>query len=466
MIKLYNTLTRKVEEFKPIEEGKVRLYTCGLTVYGEPHVGNWSSYIRWDILVRTLRANGYDVKHVQNITDVGHLTDDEDAGEDKLAKAAKSKRTTAWEIAKRYIKSAEEGRKLLSITEPTFSPKATEYIQQQINMVKDLEAKGYTYKIEGDGVYFDTSKLDDYGAMARLDIEGLQSGARVANVGKKSPTDFALWKFSKPNEKRDMEWDSPWGVGFPGWHLECSVMALDLLGDQLDIHTGGVDHINVHHTNEIAQSESVTGKKFSNFWLHANHMKMKDEKMSKSLGNVFTLKDVLDRGYSPDVFRLLVLESHYRNESLFTWQLMDSAKARLKRWQALADLRWQLSDNDVDNSEVFKKATEEAKKRLDDDLDTPGALSALEKAFSELETNGANNKSKKALNDMLTMINNRLGLELKKDDIITDAKKLIEERLQARKAGDYDKSDKIRDELLKGGISLNDTQDKTTWYRA
>ena len=288
-MKLYNTLGAKNEEFQSLEDNVVKLYTCGLTVYSQPHIGNWVAYIYWDLLVRTLQAHHYEVIRVQNITDVGHLTDDADAGEDKMLKGALREGKTAWEVAEKYIKIADhEAYELLGLVRPTHIPRATEYIPQQIDFVKQLEQKGYTYQI-ADGVYFDTSKLSNYGELAKLDIKGLQFGARVADTGKKNPTDFAVWKFSSPDEKRDMEWDSPWGTGFPGWHLECSVMARELLGDQIDIHTGGIDHIPVHHTNEIAQTEAVTTKPFSNFWVHANHLKVDGTKISKSLGNIYTL---------------------------------------------------------------------------------------------------------------------------------------------------------------------------------
>ncbi|MCA9312938.1 cysteine--tRNA ligase, partial [Candidatus Saccharibacteria bacterium] len=329
MMNLYNTLTRKIEEFTPLEDKKVKIYTCGLTVYSQPHIGNWVAYIYWDILTRALQASGYDVERVQNITDVGHLTSDEDAGEDKMLKGALKEGITAWEVAEKYIKVADhEAFELLGLLRPEHMPRATEYIQQQIDFVKILEEKGYTYVID-DGVYFDTSKLENYGKLARLDISGLQFGARVEDTGKKNPTDFAAWKFSNPDEKRDMEWSSPWGIGFPGWHLECSAIAMTLLGETLDIHTGGIDHIPVHHTNEIAQSEAATDKVFSNYWLHNNHLKADSTKISKSLGNGYTLQDIQAKGYSLLDFKMFVLQSHYRTESNFTWENLDGAKARL-----------------------------------------------------------------------------------------------------------------------------------------
>jgi len=464
MINLYNTLTRKKDELSPIEDKVVKLYACGLTVYAEPHIGNWVSYINWDVLVRNLEANGYQVEHVQNITDVGHLTDDEDAGEDKLQKAARQTRQTAWDVAKNFTERAEIGRQMLNIKEPTHSPKATELIQEQIDFVKELEELGFTYKIAGDGIYFDSSKDPDYGILARLDIEGLRSGARVKDVGKRNPTDFAVWKFSIPGEKRDMEWESPWGVGFPGWHLECSVMSRNLLGDKIDIHTGGIDHINVHHTNEIAQTKALTGEIFSNFWIHANHMKVDSTKMSKSLGNVYTLADIVDRGYDPMVFRLLVLQSHYRTESNFTWKQMDSTKQRLQRWLAMTDLVWQENNSD-DKSATISNSVDLAAMALNDDLNTPIALKEIDSAFSAVETTGLSRDSVKAFSDLIDFVENRLGIILRGEDLSDEVKAKVSDRETARKAKDYKSADSIRDELIKDGIGLRDTPSGVVWFR-
>ena len=450
-MKLHNTLTRKVEDFKPLDNKKVKLYACGLTVYSQPHIGNWVAYIYWDVLVRTLKASGYDVDHVQNITDVGHLTSDEDAGEDKMLKSALKEGTTAWDVAEKYIKIAEhEAFDQLGLRKPDHMPRATDYIPQQIAFVEELEKKGYTYTIK-DGVYFDTSKLDNYGQLARLDIDGLQFGARVEDTGKKNPTDFAVWKLSDPAEKRDMEWDSPWGKGFPGWHLECSVMARELLGDQIDIHTGGVDHIPVHHTNEIAQTESVTGKKFANYWVHANHIKVNGTKMSKSLGNIYSLQDVLDKGYDLQAFKLMILSKHYRTEGNFTWEILEAAQNRLKRWQATADLRWQglEAGQDFDILEA-----------LQDDLDTPAAIALVDKHFnSYLEANLSPSQT------VLDRLKSLLGIDLLKDDISDEDKQLIEERGQAREAQDWAKADDLRDQLGKHGLEVRDTSDGQIWSR-
>ena len=382
MITLHNTLTGNQDEFTPQSEEKVTLYTCGPTVYSEPLIGNWVAYLRWDTLVRTLKANDYTVERVMNITDVGHLVSDADDGEDKMEKGAKREGITAWEVAARYTDSFLAGMKSLNLLPPEHLTKATDFIPEQIALVQTLEAKGYTYIID-DGVYFDTSKFPSYADFAHLDLEGLKAGARIdTNDQKRAPQDFALWKFSPANEKRDMEWESPWGTGFPGWHIECSAMAMKLLGDTLDIHTGGIDHIPVHHTNEIAQSEAATGKQFSRFWLHNNHLKVNGTKISKSLGNGYTLADLHDKGYDPMDFRMLLLQSHYRTEGNFTWDNLDAAKNRLSHWREIAVLRWQIHDTLNDDSEKdshdtsakLLAASHAALEALNNDLNTPEAL--------------------------------------------------------------------------------------------
>ena len=455
-MKLYNTLTRTTEEFKPLEDKLVKMYTCGLTVYSQPHIGNWVAYIYWDILVRTLKSSGYEVERIQNITDVGHLTSDEDAGEDKMLKGALEEGLTAWEVADKYIKTADkEAFEILRLLHPEHMPRATEYIQQQIDFVKSLDSKGYTYAID-DGIYFDTSKLENYGTMARLDIKGLQFGARVEDTGKKNPTDFAVWKFSKPEEKRDMEWDSPWGVGFPGWHLECSVMARELLGDTIDIHCGGIDHIPVHHTNEIAQTEAVTNKKFSNFWVHANHIKVDGTKMSKSLGNVYTLRDIIDKGFDIRAFKLLVLSKHYRTEGNFTWEILEAAQNRLNRWRAISDRRWQtnvLNNKHTDISADILTA-------IQDDLNTPRALAIIDTYFDEIDKTAATPSEA-----TLQTIDRLMGIDLLENNITEEQKDLISEREKARDTKDWAKSDVLRDKLRKMGVEVKDTPRGTLWSR-
>lgn len=459
-MKLHNTLTRKVEAFKPLEDKITRIYTCGLTVYSQPHIGNWVAYIYWDILVRALKAEGYTVERVQNITDVGHLTSDEDAGEDKMLKGALKEGKTAWEVAEKYIAVADhEAYELLGLIRPNHIPRATEYIPQQIAFVQKLEAKGFTYTI-ADGVYFDTSKLSDYGKLARLDLEGLQFGARVEDTGKKNLTDFALWKFSPEDQKRDMEWESPWGKGFPGWHLECSVMAQELLGDQIDIHTGGIDHIPVHHTNEIAQTEAVTGKIFSNFWVHANHIKVNGTKMSKSLGNIYTLNDIVEKGFDIQAFKLMILSKHYRTEGNFTWEILEAAQNLLKKWQASADLRWQPQATAQEAN--FDSYLHEAKNHLGDDLNTPMAMTSVDKMTN---VDAVSPSAVENFNNFLSGINELLGINLLKDDISDEQKQLIKDREQARDTKEWQKSDELRDQLRSQGLEVKDTQNGTIWSR-
>lgn len=466
-MKLYNTMTRQADELRPLESGKVSMYTCGLTVYSQPHIGNWVAYIYWDLLVRTLRAHDHDVTRVQNITDVGHLTDDGDAGEDKMQKGALREGKTAWDVAQKYIDIADhEAYTQLGLIRPDELPRATDYIPQQIAFVEALEEKGYTYTID-DGVYFDTSKLADYGKLARLDIDGLEFGARVADTGKRNPTDFALWKFSPTGEKRDMEWDSPWGLGFPGWHLECSVMARELLGDTIDIHTGGIDHIPVHHTNEIAQTESVTGQTFANMWVHANHMKVDGTKMSKSLGNIYTLADLKERDYDLMAFKLFVYSKHYRSEGNFTFNNLTAAQNRLTHWRNVAALRHQTHD-DIDEStemDPSPAAIGAVREALGDDLNTPEALRIIDETFNYVESHSLARVNHYTLTELLTALDDMLGLQLldSTPDISDEQKQLILGRQRARDDKDWAKSDELRDTLAGNGIAVRDTPQGPVW---
>lgn len=474
-LKLYNTLTRKIEDFETLEPGKVKMYTCGITVYSQPHIGNWLAYIYSDILHRTLLSLGYRVERTQNITDVGHLVSDDDNGEDKLEKGARAEGLSAWQVADKYIKICADEATKLNLLEPTHLVRATDLIAEQILFIENLEKKGFTYKIE-DGIYFDTSKLNDYGELARLDIKGLEAGARVEIKGKKNKTDFALWKFSPKGAKRDMEWDSPWGKGFPGWHLECSVIARETLGDQIDIHTGGIDHIPVHHTNEIAQTESLTGKKpFSRFWFHNNHIKVNGTKISKSLGNIFTLKDIEDRGLSLDAFRLMVLSSHYQTEGNFTWEILEAAQNRLDRWFESGSIKCDYggpSDLCELDLEMTKKK-DKAKNALYNNLNSPEAVACIDE-WSRLIMNclesGCYNSKK--MDDFVAFIDEYLGIVIPScpDDIGIDGelfsvKTLIKERNEARNKKDFVESDRIRDLLLEQGIKLKDTERGQVWSR-
>ncbi len=462
-MKVQNTLSRSLNEVKPLDGKHIKLYTCGLTVYSQPHIGNWVAYIYWDILVRTLKDAGYDVTRVQNITDVGHLTSDEDAGEDKMLKGALKEGLTAWQVAEKYIAIADdEAYNKLGLLRPDHVPRATEYIPQQIAFVSELENKGYTYVID-DGVYFDTSKLTNYGELARLDIDGLQFGARVADTGKRNPTDFAVWKFSDPAEKRDMEWDSPWGKGFPGWHLECSVMARELLGDQIDIHTGGIDHIPVHHTNEIAQTEAVTNKQFSTYWIHANHIKVNGEKMSKSLGNVYTLQDIEDKGFSLEAFKLMVLSKHYRTEGNFTWEILEAAQNRLNKWKEAAATRYQYenlpkAEKDV-NKLIFEKAFSAA---LQDNLNTVKALQLIDEIADDALAGAVCGA---CLDEIIRIVQTLLGINLFVENITEEQEALIKERQKARDDNNWEISDRIRDRLKEQGIEIKDTSRGQVWSR-
>jgi cysteinyl-tRNA synthetase len=455
--RLYNTLTRTVENFKPANPQDVRMYTCGLTVYSQPQIGNWVAYIYSDVLTRALQASGLAVRRIQNITDVGHLVSDDDAGEDKMQKGARAEGKTAWQVADKYIAIAEdEAYTKLKLQKPHKLARATDLIPEQIAFVQRLEQLGYTYIIPGEGVYFDTSKLTDYGKLARLDTAGLQAGARVDIGGKQHPTDFALWKFSPTGEQRDMEWESPWGTGFPGWHLECSTIALENLGEQIDLHTGGIDHIPVHHTNEIAQTESATGKQFSRHWFHNNHMKVNGTKLSKSLGNSYTLADIEDKGFSLDAFKLLVLSSHYRTEGNFTWEILQAAQNRLQRWQSVADMRWQNFEQDS-----CAHMQQDVIAALQNDLDTPKVLSLIDAGFDELV---ASNSAPSI--DVLRFIDNVLGINLDKPDITDEQKQLISQRQQVRTNKDWKASDELRDKLLEQGIAVKDTPNGAIWSRA
>ncbi len=334
-MKIYNTLSREIETVHKISDEKnFGVYACGPTVYDFAHIGHMRKYTMDDVLLRTLRNAGFSVKHVMNITDVGHLVSDGDTGEDKMEKGARKAGKTVWEVAKFFEDDFWSKIDRMGLIRADIAPRATEHIAEQIAQIAQLETKGFTYEIPGDGIYFDTAKDPHYGELARLKKEDLLEGARIGVVqGKRAPTDFALWKFSPQGEKRQMEWDSPWGVGFPGWHIECSAMGMKYLGDQFDIHTGGIDHIPVHHTNEIAQAENASGKRpFVKIWVHHNFLRVDGKKMSKSLENFYTLDDVEARGISPMALKLLFLQSHYRDELNFTWESLAGAQ---KGWEKL-----------------------------------------------------------------------------------------------------------------------------------
>ena len=464
-MKLYNTLNKQIEEIKPLDPPNVTIYTCGPTVYDYPHIGNWFTFIRYDLLVRTLRLEGLKPKWVMNITDVGHLISDADEGEDKLEKSARREGKTAWDVANFYTDYFLNGLNNLNITKPDFLPKATEHIKEQIELIKVLEGKGLTYKID-DGIYYDTSKFPKYADFARLDLDEQQSGKRVEpNDQKRQPTDFALWKFSPEDHKRDMEWESPWGTGFPGWHIECSAMSMKYLGETMDIHAGGIDHIPVHHSNEIAQSEGATGKQLAKYWMHTNHILMDDEKISKSLGNTVTLEDVENKGYSLEAFRLLVLQSHYRTQSKFSWDDLEAAQNRLKRFQNFAIRRFQNLHPESNSNDQLSVSKNKVMAMLENDLDTPKALVAIEEFIDSVEAKELSD-DKSIIETFIQFLDNALGLTLGTvPDISNDQKEVINTRNKARQEKDWPKSDELRDKLRQQRIGLSDTENGAVWFR-
>ena len=445
MLKLYNTLTRKKEDFKPISGKKVRIYSCGPTVYSYQHIGNLRSYLSWDILKRILKFNKYNVKHVINITDVGHLTSDADTGEDKIERAAKKEKKKASDIADYYFKAFKEDFKKLNILEPDFWPKATLHIKEQIDLIKILEKKGYTYKTS-DGVYFDTSKLKDYGKLARLKKEKLKAGKRVSLREKKNNTDFALWKFSEEQGKREQEWKSPWGIGYPGWHIECSAMSSKYLGKQFEIHTGGQEHISVHHTNEIAQSETAFEKEpWVKYWMHAAWLLFKGEKVSKSKGGLYTLSDLEEKKFNALEFRYLCLTTHYKKPLNFS---IDKLKSAQISYQRLKNIISEIKDKGVN-----KKYLKDFKEAINNDLDMPGALQVLWKLLRDKKAKGKLGTVKK--------MDAVLGLDLLKKeklDIPNKIEKLVRERNNARKKNNWEKADEIRAKVKKLGYTISDTK--------
>lgn len=498
-LRFHNQLSKSVDTFEPQIDGRVSLYTCGPTVYGYLHVGNWAAYTYWDTLVRTLQSQDLEVTRVMNITDVGHLVGDADDGEDKLEKGARREGKTAWEVADFYGKDFLNGMKRLNLVTPTHITKATDYIPQQLDLVRTLKERGFTYVID-DGIYFDTEKFPTYGEFAGLDLAAQQAGARVEfNDQKRNASDFALWKFTPAGEKRDMQWETPADLldsdltdvsaarfirredksgglelsgavwGFPGWHLECSAMVMSLLGDTIDIHTGGIDHIPVHHTNEIAQSEAATGKLFSRFWLHNNHLKVNGTKISKSLENGYTLDDLEEKGYTPLDFRLFILQSHYKTEGNFTFDNLDAAKNRLRNWRNFAALRHQVHEPLGEPSEtvqaLLRNAIASLRSTLADDLDTPAALRLTDEVFDVISKTPLDQLPHSSLLLFLEEVDSLLGLQLiaTTPDIDDDTKRMIIERERARENKDWAKSDELRADFEKAGIAVRDTPFGTVW---
>ncbi len=450
-LQLFNSLNHHLEEFKPIKKHKAGLYTCGPTVYNYAHIGNLRSYVFEDILKRVLQLNDYKVKHVMNITDVGHLTSDADVGEDKMEKGARRENKTAWEIADFYIIAFEQDLSALNIIPPDIWCRATEHIPEQIKLIKKLEKNGFTYQT-ADGIYFDTSKFPDYGKMANLENQEIQAGARVELGEKKNPTDFALWKFSPTNTQRQMEWESPWGTGFPGWHIECSAMSEKYLGQPFDIHCGGIDHIPVHHINEIAQSEAANGKPLANYWLHNEFLNTGKEKMSKSGNNFLTVSVLKEKNINPLAYRYFLLQAHYRKQLNFSFEALQAAENGYERLkQTVANLQ----TKETKETKNTKKYLEQFKEYLNDDLNTPQALAL---AWKMLDDKEISNEEKLWLTKKFDEV---FGLKLttttKKETISPEILETISKRDMARAEKNWTKSDELRKVLESEGYTVEDT---------
>lgn len=468
MLKLYNTLTKQKEEFKPIHPGKVGMYSCGPTVYDFAHIGNFKTYIDTDILRRYLEYSGYEVRQIMNITDVGHLTADDinqaDTGEDKMLKASKREKKDPREIADFYTEAFLEDTKKLNIEKATYYPKATAHIPHMIKLIETLIQKGIAYETNGN-VFYDVSKFSEYGKLSGIKLDELKVGARLEeHPDKKNPYDFSLWL--KAPKDHLMKWESPWGTGYPGWHIECSAMSMEYLGESFDIHSGGEDHIFPHHENEIAQSEGCTEKIFSNFWFHVRFLLVDGQKMSKSKGNFYTLKYIEEKDYDPMIFRLLIFSSHYRSNSNFTWESLDQAKGNFKRIFEWINILQNIyreppsEPTETINIDDYKKRFEEA---MNDDLNTPLALSVIYELITETNKKIAEKKigrgeAQKILS-FWEKINKVLGLQFsEKSQLPEEVVAVAEERKLAREKRDFPKSDELRKKLEDLGYSIEDKE--------
>ena len=454
-LKVYNTLTRKKEEFIPIDRNEIRMYSCGPTVYYFAHIGNLRAYLFMDNLRRVLKYNGYNLKHVMNITDVGHLVSDADEGEDKMMKAAARENKDPFEIAKFYTEAFLKDIDKLNIDRPEIIAKATEHIDVMEEYVKKIIDNGYTYQTK-DTVYFDTSKLDKYGVLSNRNIEDQKAGARVDfDQNKKNISDFAVW--IKAPENHLMKWNSFFGLSYPGWHLECSAMGYKYLGDQFDIHTGGVDHISIHHENEIAQSKGFSGKVPANYWMHVDFLQVNGGKMSKSLGNLYTLEDLAEKGYEPLVYRMFNFTSTYRNQINFTFEAMDAAKVSLNR---LRDgLLKHKEGNENISEDIIKDFENRFLDAINDDLNMPQALSVVWDVVR-------NNQKSKDLYNLLIKFDEVLGLDLasyekEEETLPEEILELVSLRNEARANKNWAESDRLRDLLIEKGYSVKDSKEGT-----
>jgi cysteinyl-tRNA synthetase len=447
-LKIFNTLTRKLEDFKPLHEGHAHIYTCGPTVYWFQHIGNLRYFIFSDTLKRVLMYDGYKVKHVINITDVGHLTSDEDSGEDKMVKAIKREGLELNDhsmlvIADKYWKALDDDLKKTNVIDPSIWSKATEHIGEMLKLIQKIEKNGFTYKTSV-GLIFDTGKFPHYTQLSGLKLDELNYGDRVeVDSERRNPSDFALWITNQPNHI--MLWDSPWGRGFPGWHIECSAMSMKYLGEHFDIHTGGQEHVNIHHTNEIAQSESATGKKFVNYWMHIQWLLVKGEKMSKSKGSIYTLSELEKLGYAPLAFRYFCLTAQYRSQLNFS---LDEMTAAQNTYTRLKNIVKELHDD----GDINRKYLDEFVERMNQDLDTPGALAVLWRLVRDKEAKGK-------LKTIVEM-DKVLGLDLTVHETVhvpAAVQSLVDQREQARKAKDFGKADQLRDEIKNLGFTVSDS---------
>ncbi len=475
MLKLYNTLTKKKEEFKPLKGKQVGIYTCGPTVYDYIHIGNLRSFLTSDILRRFLEYKGLKVDLVKNITDVGHMFADSDDGQDKILKTAQKEHKSPFDVARFYEQAFLEDEEKFNIKMANVYPRATEHISEMIKLIKQLIEKGYAY-VKNGSVYYEVSRFSKYGMLSGNTIENLKSGARVLpKKEKKSTLDFALWKKAEP--KRLMQWDSPWGKGYPGWHIECSAMSIKYLGETFDIHTGGEDNVFPHHEDEIAQSEAATGKKFVNFWIHTRHLLVDGQKMSKSLGNFYTLRDLEKKNYSPLALRYLFLTSHYKDVINFTF---DSLKSAEKTLLNLGDFIFQIDHGKFPQTKKnpkIQRTIENTKKKfeefMDDDLNTPKALAMIFEMIKminkEIESKNFSQKDQEQTKNAIKVFDSVLGflekIEHEEEELGDDLKMLIEERENARKAKDWARADALRDQLEEEGIEIEDTPYGIHWKK-
>ena len=453
-IYLYNTLTRNKDKLIPIDEKEIRMYSCGPTVYKDATIGNMRTNIFQDVLRRVLRYNGYKIKHAMNLTDVGHLVSDGDEGEDKMIKSAKEEHKTPYEIAEHYTKLFFEDLAMLNIETPEIVCKATDHIKEMLEFVEKLVEKDFAYETST-AIYFDISKLDKYPILSNLNVEEQKAGARVEiDPEKRNPYDFALW--IKAPENHLMKWDSPWGPSYPGWHIECSAMGRKYLGEQFDIHTGGIDLIPTHHENEIAQSKGLCGKIPANYWVHGEYLLIDGGKMSKSLGNVYLMKDFIERGYNPIVYRLFSYSCHYRNKLNFTWDGIESASKSLERLKNGYQIH--LKGKDEVEDKIVGEYEEKFHKAINDDLNMPLAMGTVWEVVR-------NEKKSPKFAELLLKFDTVLGLEIdkqeEKEEIPQEVLDLVEQRKQARQNKDWAKSDELRDLIQSKGYEIKDSKEGT-----